>query len=238
MLFPDDKNEFQDSSTIADIRFYLDNRRPSAARAMYHMAKRLLDIAGSLFLILLFLPLLLTIPVLIKLLSPGPVFYTQKRVGQRGSLFTFIKFRSMRVDSDSTVHQQYIRRLIAGNNHAGTPGVYKLQNDPRVTSLGRILRKTSLDELPQLFNVLMGDMSLVGPRPALPYEITHYRLWHWRRVLEIKPGLTGFWQVEGRSNSDFETMVRMDLCYIRHQNLLWDLALIFRTPRAMIRGAY
>jgi len=199
--------------------------------------KRSIDIVGSLLACLVFLPPFVTIAVLIKLTSSGPVLFCQERVGQFGRTFNFYKFRSMYADNDPGVHRDYVTKLIEGAKHVQQPnGMYKLVNDPRVTPLGRLLRKTSLDELPQFINVLVGDMSLVGPRPPLPYEFERYRAWHRRRVLEMKPGLTGLWQVNGRSRTTFDEMVRMDLCYARKQSLWLDLKIILQTPAAMFSG--
>jgi lipopolysaccharide/colanic/teichoic acid biosynthesis glycosyltransferase len=199
--------------------------------------KRAIDIAGSLSAMLLFLPIFVIIAIVVKLTSPGPVFFCQKRVGQHGKLFDFYKFRSMYLNNDQELHREYITHLIEGSKHAQrSNGMYKLESDPRVTRVGRFLRKSSLDELPQFFNVLRGDMSLVGPRPPLPYEVERYRLWHRRRVLDIKPGLTGLWQVVGRSRTTFDEMVRMDLHYARTRSLWMDIKLILRTPAAMFTG--
>jgi len=201
-------------------------------------AKRVLDIVGATLGILLFSPFFILIPVLIKFSSPGPVFFRQQRVGQGGKLFTFLKFRSMHINSDESLHREYVSRLIRGE--IKEEKVYKISQDPRVTSLGRFLRKTSLDEIPQFLNVLKGDMSLVGPRPPIPYETAQYSLWHIRRLMECKPGITGIWQVEGRSSTTFDGMVRMDLQYSRNRSILTDLKLILKTPLALIsaRGAY
>jgi lipopolysaccharide/colanic/teichoic acid biosynthesis glycosyltransferase len=206
-------------------------RGPGSGAIIY---KRAIDIAGSLFTMLLFLPIFVTLAILVKLTSRGPVFYCQKRVGQNGKLFDFYKFRSMYVDNDPEVHREYVTQLIKGAKHVQqSNGMYKLANDSRVTRLGRFLRKSSLDELPQFFNVLRGDMSMVGPRPPLPYEFAHYRTWHRRRVLEVKPGLTGLWQVKGRSRTTFEEMVRMDLHYARTWSPWMDIKIILQTPAAM-----
>jgi exopolysaccharide biosynthesis polyprenyl glycosylphosphotransferase len=199
--------------------------------------KRAIDIAGSLFAMVVFLPVFVTLAILVKLTSPGPVFFCQMRVGQHGKQFRFYKFRSMYQDSEPELHREYVTQLIHGAKHAQQlNGMYKLANDPRVTRLGRFLRKSSLDELPQFFNVLRGDMSLVGPRPPLPYEFERYRTWHRRRVLEIKPGLTGLWQVNGRSRTTFDEMVRMDLQYARTRSLWMDIKIILQTPAAMFNG--
>ena len=193
--------------------------------------KRTIDIVGSLAALVLFSPLFLVIPILIKLTSKGPVLFKKPRVGKYGREFNFLKFRSMYTGNDYGIHQEYIRNLIDNKvDEKESNGVYKIVNDPRVTPLGRFLRKTSLDELPQFINVLKGDMSLVGPRPPLAYEVAMYQLWHRRRVNELKPGITGIWQVYGRSRTTFDEMVRLDLQYLRKQSLWLDLKLIIMTP--------
>jgi lipopolysaccharide/colanic/teichoic acid biosynthesis glycosyltransferase len=203
--------------------------------------KRVLDIAGSLFLLLVFLPFCAIIAFAIKLTSKGPILFRQMRVGQHGRQFQFLKFRSMYVDNDHSVHREYVTKLI---NKEATTGlaqkqgiVYKLTTDSRVTPLGRFLRKTSLDELPQFINVLCGDMSLVGPRPPIPYELAAYHTWHRRRLLEVKPGITGLWQVTGRSTVDFDAMVRLDLKYATSWSPWGDIKILLRTPLAVIRGS-
>lgn len=201
--------------------------------------KRVIDLTISLILLLLLLPVFLIIGMLIKFSSPGPIFFRQLRVGSGGRTFSFLKFRSMYVNNDDSIHRQYVNRLIKGEL-SNSDGVYKITNDPRVTPLGRILRKTSLDELPQLINVIMGEMSLVGPRPPIPYELEAYEPWHFRRIMECKPGITGLWQVEGRSKTTFDGMVRMDIRYSSAQSVLKDFMLILRTPVALLftKGAY
>jgi len=150
----------------------------------------------------------------------------------------------MHFQSDAKIHRDYVRRLIAGKDDAGpgnnNGGLYKIKDDPRITRVGKFLRKTSLDELPQFFNVLKGDMSLVGPRPPIPYEVEAYDIWHRRRFLEVKPGITGLWQVYGRSRLKFEDMVRLDLQYARKWSLGLDLKILLDTPRAVFfgEGAY
>jgi lipopolysaccharide/colanic/teichoic acid biosynthesis glycosyltransferase len=201
------------------------------------LLKRGMDISGSLFALIALSPALLLISLFVKLTSKGPVFCCQKRVGQFGKEFTFFKFRTMDADNDPQIHREYITKLIAGGADLGQGnGIYKLVNDPRVTPLGRFLRRTSLDELPQFVNVLMDDMSLVGPRPPLPYEYERYQTWHKRRVLELKPGLTGLWQVEGRSRTTFDEMVRMDIRYANIRSLWVDLKILMQTPAAMVSG--
>jgi lipopolysaccharide/colanic/teichoic acid biosynthesis glycosyltransferase len=205
--------------------------------------KRAMDIAGSALMLILCAPLLLLIALAVKASSRGPVLFKQHRVGQFGRRFTFLKFRSMRVDNDASVHREYVTKLIAGEAEriqasADGRGVYKLANDKRITRLGVFLRKTSLDELPQFFNVLKGDMSLVGPRPPIPYELAAYQIWHRRRVLGVKPGITGLWQVTGRSQVKFDDMVRLDLRYATSWSPWLDLKILLRTPGAVIKGAY
>jgi len=209
-------------------------------RSIAAAMKRLLDLSGSLGLIILLSPLFLLIAYLVKRSSQGPILYRQTRVGRFGKPFNFLKFRSMYVNSDPAIHEKYIDDYIkkgktAGESEEGNP-VFKLVEDPRVTPIGHFLRKTSLDEFPQFFNVLAGDMSLVGPRPPIPYELKRYDIWHRRRILETKPGITGIWQVHGRSKTTFDEMVRMDLHYARHRSIWMDLALLFKTPLAVLRG--
>jgi lipopolysaccharide/colanic/teichoic acid biosynthesis glycosyltransferase len=203
--------------------------------------KRLMDITVSALALLVCSPLFLVTALAIKASSRGPVFFRQQRVGQYGRLFTFLKFRSMHINNDSSVHREYVARLIAGQAEPETSigkaeGVYKLTNDRRVTRVGKFLRRTSLDELPQLLNVLEGQMSLVGPRPAIPYEVAAYDTWHRRRVLEVKPGITGAWQVNGRSRVKFDEMVRLDLQYARSWSPWMDIHILMRTPRAVLKG--
>ena len=199
-----------------------------------YLLKRPLDIVGALLAIVLFAPLMLVAALAVKLTSRGPVIFKQTRLGKSGVPFVFYKFRSMRADNDDRIHRDYVKVLISGDNasanqqDSSTP-LYTIKDDPRVTRVGRFIRRTSIDELPQLFNVLKGDMSLVGPRPPLPYEAENYRSWHLRRVLDIKPGMTGLWQVEGRSKVTFDEMVRMDLRYIRGCSLPMDLRILAET---------
>jgi exopolysaccharide biosynthesis polyprenyl glycosylphosphotransferase len=211
---------------------------PRRPMSLTTLGKRALDIVGSALLLLVLAPVLLLIAALIKLTSPGPVFFRQVRVGEHAKPFTMLKFRSMRVDADDRVHREYVRSLIAagGQGTAATEGVFKMTNDARVTPIGRILRKTSLDELPQFINVLLGSMSLVGPRPPIPYEVEQYKAWHHRRVLDAKPGITGLWQVTGRSRTTFDEMVRLDLRYARTCSLWMDIKILLATPRAVVSG--
>ncbi len=198
--------------------------------------KRLFDITAAYALILVLSPVMLLIALGVKITSKGPVFFRQKRLGKEGKPFTFLKFRSMYDNSESGIHEEFVKEYIKG----GVGGkVFKLTKDPRVTPFGYILRRTSLDELPQLFNVLKGDMSIVGPRPPLPYEVEHYEEWH-RERLSVKPGITGLWQVMGRSSVGFDELVRYDLEYIRKHNFIFDVLIMFRTFWVVIsmKGAY
>ena len=205
------------------------------------LTKRDRRLAGSSMLLLLCSPLFLVIALAIKLTSKGPIFFRQPRVGRYGRTFTFLKFRSMYVNCDATVHREFVTKLISSNddrqNGSGEgSNVYKLTNDPRITRVGRFIRRTSLDELPQFFNVIQGDMSLVGPRPPIPYELAAYQTWHRRRLLGVKPGITGLWQVMGRSSVEFDEMVRLDLRYASTWTPWLDVKILLRTPLAVIRG--
>ena len=226
-LFPEDD--------ISNHIFYSgeEQTRPGAQRSLW--LKRAVDITGSLAALIVLSPVFAVIAALIKMTSEGPVFFRQKRIGQFGREFTFLKFRSMYVNNDPGIHRQYVRNLIA-KRLDGAGGMYKIKNDPRVTGIGWFLRKSSMDELPQFMNVLRGEMSLVGPRPPIRYEFENYSLWHRRRILEVKPGITGEWQVSGRSRTTFDEMVRMDLRYIRQQSIWLDLKILLKTPFAVISG--
>jgi lipopolysaccharide/colanic/teichoic acid biosynthesis glycosyltransferase len=239
-LFPENRDN-AGGWHMDDIRFYPSPYNRSVTGKASLILKRVIDVAGSIGLIVMFLPLFAVIAAAIKLTSKGPVFFAQTRIGRGGQPFRFIKFRSMFTGNDSSIHKEYVKKLIqgeSGNAADAANGVYKIVNDPRVTPIGRFIRKTSLDELPQFFNVLKGDMALVGPRPPIPYELENYLNWHKRRVLEAKPGITGFWQVSGRSTTTFDTMVRMDLQYVMRRSLWWDVKLILLTPLAVFKGAY
>jgi len=241
-FFPDkwdqDKSDRPSNPTL-----YPDLSRGHSLAKLFSVTKRVMDITGSLLLLTISSPLLFTVAVAVKLSSKGPILYRQQRVGQYGKPFTFLKFRSMYVNNDPTVHKNYVLKLIAGeaqrhpgNSNGDCASVYKLTQDDRITRLGAFLRRTSLDELPQFFNVLRGEMSLVGPRPAIPYEVAAYQTWHRRRLLEVKPGITGLWQVDGRGRVEFDEMVRLDLRYAREWSPWLDLKILFRTPRAVILG--
>jgi lipopolysaccharide/colanic/teichoic acid biosynthesis glycosyltransferase len=213
--------------------------RGAADRFGYDSAKRALDVITSLTMLLFLAPVFAIIALLVKLKSPGPVFFRQERVGHGMKPFSMLKFRTMHVDADHGLHHQFVSSFIKSGalaQDAGRNGMFKLANDPRVTPVGRILRKTSLDELPQLWNVLRGEMSLVGPRPPLRYEVDEYQLWHCRRVLEAKPGVTGLWQVKGRSRTTFDDMVRLDLRYAKARSFWTDIKILVATPAAVIAG--
>ncbi len=185
-------------------------------------------------------PLLVTVAAAVRATSPGPALFRQVRVGYRGRPFVMLKFRSMTDGCDDAVHREYNRRELAGEDpREGESGVYKPAADPRITRVGRLLRVTSLDELPQLFNVLGGTMSLVGPRPPLPAEVERYDTSIRRRLL-VKPGLTGLWQISGRSDLSWEESVRLDLRYVENWSLALDLLILWKTAWAVVRsrGAY
>jgi exopolysaccharide biosynthesis polyprenyl glycosylphosphotransferase len=212
----------------------------STSSSVSALLKRAVDLAGAAALILLLSPLMLVTALAIALTSTGPVIFRQVRLGRRGTPFVFYKFRSMVTDADDQIHREFVRNLINGKHREVNQGdpdnpLYKLAADPRITRVGAFIRAMSIDELPQLFNVLKGDMSLVGPRPPLAYEAEKYQSWHLRRVLEIRPGITGLWQVEGRSRTSFDDMVRLDLRYIRNSSLLLDLKILLKTVLVVIR---
>jgi lipopolysaccharide/colanic/teichoic acid biosynthesis glycosyltransferase len=234
-MYPPPKGSDEDGGSQNFV--YRDLSEPKSNPAKSRALKRVVDIIGSIFALILFSPVFVIIAVLIKLTSRGPIFFSQKRVGQYGRLFDFYKFRSMYPGNDHTIHKEYVTSLIAGKEGLKQKNQsYKLENDPRITPFGKFIRRTSLDEIPQFLNVLKGDMSLVGPRPPVPYEFASYRPWHKRRVLEIQPGLTGLWQVKGRSRTTFDEMVRMDIRYAETQSLMQDVKIILMTPAAMFSG--
>jgi lipopolysaccharide/colanic/teichoic acid biosynthesis glycosyltransferase len=235
--FPDDHETGLPPTTT----LYPDLVQRDEARKVSYGVKQAIDALGSLMVLIILSPIFLAIAIAIKLSSSGPILFRQKRIGQYGVPFTFLKFRSMHAVNDSRIHKEYVTRFIAGSVDAGVSEanakvVYKLTADPRVTRVGRFLRKTSLDELPQLLNVLLGEMSLVGPRPPIPYELEAYDVWHRRRLLEVKPGITGLWQVNGRSRLRFDDMVRLDLKYAQAWSLGLDLKILLQTPRAVFSG--
>ena len=196
--------------------------------------KRALDLSGALAALCLFAPVFVVTALLIKLEDHGPVFFCQPRVGAGGRLFRMWKFRSMRVDAEQIKDQ-----LLAANQHGQAGVTFKMQNDPRVTRIGKWIRKLSIDEFPQFYNVLRGEMSLVGPRPPLSREVAAYKASHLRR-LRVKPGITCLWQIGGRADIDFEGQVRLDLEYIRSSSALYDIVILLKTLPAVIfgKGAY
>jgi lipopolysaccharide/colanic/teichoic acid biosynthesis glycosyltransferase len=238
-LFPEEWDpsnpERQSNPTL-----YPDLHKRDGKNRVGRTLKRGMDVLGSLLLLLVFSPVFFVIAAAIKLTSRGPILFRQHRIGEHGTAFTFLKFRSMYINNDASQHKEYVRQLIAGQADKQTnsegEGIFKLTNDPRITPVGNFLRRTSLDELPQFLNVLRGDMSLVGPRPPVPYEVEAYATWHRRRLLEAKPGITGLWQVQGRSRVGFDDMVRLDLRYARNCSPWLDLKILVQTPKAVIAG--
>ncbi len=239
-FFPDDWDHDKpgrpsNPALYPDLLNHNKNRRPLL------FVKRSIDLTGSVVMLILCAPLFLVIALAVKLTSKGPVFFRQKRVGQYGRSFTFLKFRTMYVNNDASVHKEFVTKLIASQVQGATTSkdepVYKIKNDKRITRIGGFLRRTSLDELPQFLNVLWGDMSLVGPRPPIPYELAAYQTWHRRRLLDVKPGITGLWQVTGRSTVKFDEMVRLDLRYALSWSPWLDLRILLRTPLAVIKGS-
>lgn len=213
-------------------------------RPLHFWGKRAVDVALATALLLLLAPLMVLIALLIKLDSPGPALFVQQRVGARRRCrdgrvtwevhpFPFCKFRSMVADADPALHREYIRAFVRGA--ADSSGEFKLAHDPRITRVGRLLRRTSLDELPQLVNVLKGEMSLVGPRPVPTYEVAEYQEWHYQRLAAL-PGITGIWQTRGRCQVPFAEMIRMDIDYVRRQSLWLDLKLLLLTIPAILSG--
>jgi len=200
--------------------------------APYRIAKRVFDLAVAAAALVLLIPIIPLIAVMIKLDTPGPVFYRQQRVGRRGRVFDFYKFRSMFADADER------KKEVEALNEQDGP-VFKVRSDPRVTSVGRFLRRSSLDEIPQIFNVVKGQMSIVGPRPPLPSEVLRYQPWH-RKRLEVTPGITCLWQISGRSHVSFNEWMRLDMEYIKQRSLRTDLLILLKTIPAVIarKGAY
>lgn len=240
--YPDDLFEklLKDGEKLPDLYpFYFEE--PSSPKKFQTILKRVIDIIGSLIGITIFSPLMLVTSFAIKITSPGPVIFKQQRIGLKGKRFLFYKFRSMKVNGDDKIHREYVSNLIKGkldkiNQGDNNNPLYKIKDDPRVTKIGKIIRKTSIDELPQFFNVLKGEMSLVGPRPPIPYEVEKYEPWHLRRILEVKPGITGLWQVDGRSRTSFNDMVRLDLKYAINWSLWLDIKILLKTFIAVIRS--
>lgn len=240
-VFPEEWDH-EDHSGSSNPTLYPDLSQREDARKLFRILKRVMDIVGSALALLFLMPAFLAIAFAVKATSKGPIFFRQRRIGQHGKSFVFLKFRSMHVNNDAAIHKAYVQKLIAGkadkqpSNGTGE-GVYKLTHDPRITKVGAFLRKTSLDELPQFINVLRGEMSLVGPRPPVPYEVEAYDIWHRGRLLEAKPGITGLWQVSGRSRVKFDDMVRLDLHYARTWSPWTDMKILCRTPGAVVLGS-
>jgi len=240
-LFPESGDRDR-THRVVDSKLYPDISGKPTKRKSSMILKRGMDIVGSMALLIILSPVLAAIAAAIKLTSKGPVIFKQDRLGQYGKSFACLKFRTMFVDNDPKIHREYVQNFIAGTVKEGEPSetesvVYKIKDDPRITPVGRMLRRMSLDELPQFWNVMHNEMSLVGPRPPLPYEFEAYDLWHRRRVLEVKPGVTGLWQVMGRSRTSFDEMVRMDLRYCQRWSLWLDLKILLATPLAVFKGS-
>lgn len=239
LVYPEPTTSNEQQASSMDPLLYPELSMKAPATSNVQTVKRGMDIVFSMLLLLLLLPAFAFIALFVKLSSPGPVFFKQTRVGHLMKPFTMCKFRTMYATADHQVHHDYVSWFITASDQVQPqqkPVVFKLTNDTRITPIGRFLRRTSLDELPQLWNVLIGDMSLVGPRPPLPYELQQYKPWHRGRVLEAKPGLTGLWQVVGRSRTTFDEMVRLDLRYARTMCLWSDIKILLATPAAMITG--
>lgn len=239
-LFPEDWDNQRPAPPV-NAKLYPDLMNKKDSKRLARFMKRTMDIVGSVLALVILSPLYLAISLAVKLSSAGPVLFRQERVGQHGVPFTFLKFRTMSLLGDPEIHKQYVKQFISGEiascrTREAQPAVYKIRDDPRVTRIGRLLRRASFDELPQFWNVLRGEMSLVGPRPPIPYELESYDAWHKRRVFETKPGVTGLWQVSGRSRTSFDDMVRLDLRYARTWSLWLDIKILLETPRAVISG--
>lgn len=199
-------------------------------------AKRCLDIIGAGIAIVILAPVMIFLALFIKAVSPGPVFFNQPRTGRGGSNFTCYKFRTMHANADTSDHQAYLAQLINGNSTEAETPMTKLEKSSKIIPLGCLVRSLGLDELPQLFNVIKGEMSLVGPRPAIPYEVHEYQPWHKQR-LDVVPGITGLWQVSGKNKLSFKSMIRLDLQYARQQSLRLDILILLKTPQAVLGQA-
>jgi lipopolysaccharide/colanic/teichoic acid biosynthesis glycosyltransferase len=206
-----------------------------------NLACRALDIVVAVPALILLSPVLLVIAVAVRLESPGPSFFNQQRIGRSLKPFTIFKFRTMTAGASHDRHREFVQSLIAGAQPDAVDGSprFKLASDDRITRVGRFLRRSSLDELPQLWNVLRGEMSLVGPRPPIPYEVEHYPAPHWFRRFEVKPGITGLWQVSGRCELTVDEMIDLDVVYVERRSLHLNLWILLRTLPAMLtsRGA-
>ena len=188
---------------------------------VYEIFKRIIDIIGAGLGLILLSPIIAIVACAVKVTSKGPIFFSQKRVGKNGELFEMYKFRSMVVNAEE------LKENLEDKNEMSGP-MFKIKDDPRITKVGKFIRKTSIDELPQLWNVLKGDMSLVGPRPSLPKEVEQFDNWMFKR-LTVRPGLTCYWQVSGRNNIDFEDWMKLDIKYVEERNIWIDIKLIFKT---------
>jgi lipopolysaccharide/colanic/teichoic acid biosynthesis glycosyltransferase len=210
-----------------------------APRPLYSIGKGLLDRLLALLAVLVLLPVLTIIALCVRLDSPGGAIYRREQVGKNGKKFTAYKFRSMRINNDDREYKAYLVKYILDNKpyqvDENGKGIFKVVDDPRVTKIGGLLRRTNLDELPQLFNVLRGEMSFVGPRPDIPYSVNMYKEWH-RKRLEVIPGITGLWQVSGRKCLSFEDMVRMDLEYIEKRSMVFDIRIMLLTIGTILKG--
>lgn len=244
-VFPEDGSEDEKDNNAKNGISSYETLYPDIAnkKDSKRFIKKVIDITGSIISLIMLSPIFFIIAISIKATSKGKIFFRQERIGQFGNKFEFLKFRTMYINNDPKIHQEYIEKFISeqgsddakGNN--GVNGtVYKIKDDPRVTTIGKILRKTSLDELPQFINVLKGDMSLVGPRPPIAYEVAIYDIWHRRRIMEVKPGITGLWQVKGRSSTTFNDMVRLDIKYIKEWSVWLDIKILFITPWVVLKG--
>jgi lipopolysaccharide/colanic/teichoic acid biosynthesis glycosyltransferase len=240
-IYPEMQGHVSSVNGLFNTILYPDLSKRDLGHQLSRAVKKGIDIVGSVVALLLLSPIFLAVAAAIKLTSKGPVFFTQERLGFNGEPFRLLKFRTMFISNDQQQHKDYIQKYICEQKNAAVePGIFKLINDLRVTCVGRFLRKMSLDELPQLINVLKGEMSLVGPRPPILYECDLYDTWHKRRLLSCKPGITGLWQVMGRSRTTFDEMVRLDLKYLSEWSLWLDLKIMLKTPKAVFggKGAY
>lgn len=238
-VYPESLRSEEEASQSIDSYLYPELHESRVWLMGYEPVKRGLDILSSFILLVLLSPLFAAIALSVKLTSSGPIIFRQVRIGQMMKPFMICKFRTMRADADHGIHHNYVSWFITASDKAeghAINQVFKLTSDPRITPIGQFLRKTSLDELPQLWNVLKGEMSLVGPRPPLWYELQQYKPWHRHRVLEVKPGITGLWQVSGRSRTTFDEMVRLDLRYAKTRSLWNDIKILLATPKAVILG--
>lgn len=214
------------------VNYELERYENYSSRIFYNISKRTIDLILSLCGLIVLSPVLIVVAIIIKLESEGPIIFSQNRVGYKGKIFKMYKFRSMVVDAEE------VKKNLMNKNELSGP-MFKMKNDPRITKIGKVIRKTSIDELPQLLNVIKGDMSLVGPRPSLPNEVKQFPKWAYKR-LEVKPGLTCFWQVNGRNNIEFEDWMRLDIEYVEKRSLFVDIKLIFKTVFVLFgdRNAY